>query len=80
MNKKENDGDVDDINHQDGDLGFHQVEDNGDNGDNGGNGDHGDLGFHQVEEALSKSGGQHLDCWSSDIDLGVSKDITMIIG
>ena len=27
------------------------------------------LGFHQLEEALSKSGGQHLDCWSSDIDL-----------
>jgi len=29
------------------------------------------LGFHQLEEALSKSGGQHLDCWSSDIDLSV---------
>ena len=42
-------------------------------------GGNGDLGFHQVEEALSKSGGQHLDCWSSDIDLGVSKDIIMIM-
>ena len=60
MNKKDDDGDVDDINHEDG-----------------GNGD---LGFHQVEEALSKSGGQHLDCWSSDIDLDGSKDIMMITG
>ena len=58
------------------------MEDNGDNGDNVDNvdnGENGDLGFHQVEEALSKSGGQHLDCWSSDIDLGVSKDIIMIM-
>ena len=57
--KKDDDVDVDDFDHEDG-----------------GNGD---LGFHQVEEALSKSGGQHLDCWSSDIDLGVSKDIIMIM-
>ena len=59
MNNKDDDGNVDDINHEDV--------------------DNFDLGFHQVEEALSKSGGQHLDCWSSDIDLGVSKDITMIM-
>ena len=59
MNNKDDDGNVDDINHEDV--------------------DNFDLGFHQVEEALSKSGGQHLDCWSSDIDLGVSKDIMMII-
>ena len=55
------------------------MEDNGNNVDNVDNVDNGDLGFHQVEEALSKSGGQHLDCWSSDIDLGVSKDIIMIM-
>jgi hypothetical protein len=74
LNKKDDDGDVVDINHEDGgngDLGFHQVKDNVDNVDNVDDVDHGDLGFHQVEEALSKSGGQHLDCWSSDIDLRV---------
>ena len=37
------------------------------------------LGFHHVVEALSKRGGQHLDCWSSDIDLRVGMIFVAII-